>query len=79
MASLTHHFHPGSRTAAEEGLDMSNGPSLMIDPEVEGQPEVLGGGGEQGQEQLVTPSSPTNNNIDPAILKAMDPHNGNLR
>ncbi|MPC31706.1 hypothetical protein E2C01_025004 [Portunus trituberculatus] len=48
---------------------------MLIDPEVEGQPEVLGGGGEQGQEQLVTPSSPNNNNIDPAILKAMSPHN----
>ncbi|XP_045114185.1 TRAF3-interacting protein 1-like isoform X1 [Portunus trituberculatus] len=65
----------GSRTAAEEGLETSNGPSMLIDPEVEGQPEVLGGGGEQGQEQLVTPSSPNNNNIDPAILKAMSPHN----
>lgn len=57
---------------------MSNGQSLLIDPEVEGQPGVLGGGGEQGQEQLVTQGSPTNNNIDPAILKAMSPHNGNV-
>ncbi|KAK8382773.1 hypothetical protein O3P69_011368 [Scylla paramamosain] len=70
----------GSRTAAEDGLEMTNGQSLLIDPEVEEQPGVLGGDGEQGQEQLVTPSSPTNttltnNNIDPAILKAMSPHN----
>lgn len=70
-------MHSGSRTATEDGMEMTNGPSSMIDAELEGQPPAMGGGEDQ-QEQPDIPGSPSNNNnIDPAILKAMDPHNGN--
>lgn len=71
-------MNSGFRTTAEDGLEMQDGPSSMISTEVEGQPPVMGGGEDQGQEPKVpaSPSNTNNNHIDPAILKAMDPHNG---
>ncbi|XP_050691834.1 TRAF3-interacting protein 1-like isoform X3 [Eriocheir sinensis] len=72
----------GSRTAAEDELEMTNGPSSMINAELEGELPAMGGGEEQEQEQEQPdmPGSPSNNNnIDPAILKAMDPHNDQLQ
>lgn len=70
-------MHSGSRTAAEDGMEMTNGPSSMVNTELEGQAPAEEGGEEQEQEQPNMLGSPSNNNnIDPAILKAMDPHNG---
>lgn len=63
----------GSRKAAESGSEISNGPSSMVNTEGEGQ---HGGTGVEEQEQPTMLGSSSSNNIDPAILKAMDPHNG---
>lgn len=49
----------------------------MANTEMDGQPVVGTAGEQQEQEQPTMPGSPpNNNNVDPAILKAMDPQHG---